>query len=156
MTQADLIGQAQAYTEAVNRGDWDAAVQYLSPDVLLVDYSFGGTQRGREAWVARFKPFTDAFPDTRLELMAAMTEGRRMAEEVVVRGTHTAPLSRPTGEAIPATGRSVEVHFAAVWEADDEQRVAVAHYYANPMELLTQLGITTWPSTRGRRPSTPV
>ena len=36
MTQADLIGQAHAYTEAVNRGDWDAAVQYLSPDVLLV------------------------------------------------------------------------------------------------------------------------
>ena len=79
-----------------------------------------------------------------------------MAQEVVVRGTHTAPLSRPAGEAIPATGRSVEVHFAAVWEADDEQRVAEAHYYANPMELLTQLGITTWPSTRGRRPSTPV
>ena len=94
----DLSGQAQAYIEAVNRGDWDAAVQFLSPEVLLVDYSFGGTQRGREAWVARFKPFTEAFPDTRLELASAITEGRRMAQEVVIRGTHTAPLSLPTGE----------------------------------------------------------
>lgn len=47
------------------------------------------------------------------------------------------------GETMPATGRSVELHFAAVWEADDDQRVAVAHFYANPMELLTQLGMTT-------------
>ncbi|MGZ4617208.1 MAG: hypothetical protein ACXV5Q_04070 [Frankiaceae bacterium] len=36
----------------------------------------------------------------------------------------------------------MKVHFAAVLDADDEQRVAVAHFYANPMELLTQLGIT--------------
>ena len=66
-----------------------------------------------------------------------------MAQEVVVWGTHPAPLSLPTGETMPATGRSVELHFAAVWEADDDQRVAVAHFYANPMELLTQLGMTT-------------
>ena len=65
-----------------------------------------------------------------------------MAQEVVIRGTHTAPLSLQTGKTMPATGRSVEVHFAAVWEADDDQRVAVAHFYANPTELLTQLGIT--------------
>ncbi|MGZ6870219.1 MAG: ester cyclase, partial [Frankiaceae bacterium] len=130
MTQSDLSGQAQAYIEAVNRGDWDAAVQFLSPEVLLVDYSSGGTHRGREAWVARFKPFTEAFPDGRLELASAVTEGRRMAQEVVVRGTHTAPLSLPTGETMPATGRSVELHFAAVWEADNDQRVAVAHFYA--------------------------
>ena len=50
-------------------------------------------------------------------------------------------------ERLLACGRrlagSVELHFAAVWEADDDQRVAVAHFYANPMELLTQLGMTT-------------
>ena len=66
-----------------------------------------------------------------------------MAQEVVVWGTHPAPLSLPTGETMPATGRSVELHFAGVWEADNDQRVAVAHFYANPMELPTQLGMTT-------------
>ncbi len=142
MAQSDLSGQVLAYIEAVNRHDWDAAAELLSPNVLLVDYSLGGTLHGREAWVARFKPFTEAFPDGRLEQTWAVTEGRRLAHEVVARGTHTGPLPLPTGETMPATGRSIEVHFAGIWEADDEQLVTEAHYYANPMELLTQLGIT--------------
>jgi len=53
MNQSDPVRQAQAYIEAVSRGDWDAAVQFLSPKVLLVDYSYGVTHRGRDAWVAR-------------------------------------------------------------------------------------------------------
>ena len=142
MAQSDLIGQAQAYIEAVNRGDWDAAVQLLSPDVLLIDHSLGGTLRGRDAWVGRFKPFAEAFPDIRMEQAWVVTDGRRLAHGVVVRGTHTGRLSLPTGKTIPATGRSVETHFAAAREVDDDQRVAVSHFYANPLELLTQLGIT--------------
>ena len=143
MAKSDVNQQVQAYIEAVNRHDWDAAAELLSPDVLLVDHSLGGILRGREEWVGRFKPFTEAFPDGRLEQGWAVTEGRRLAHEVVARGTHTGPLPLPTGETVPATGRSIEVHFAGIWEADGGQQVTEAHYYANPMELLTQLGITS-------------
>jgi steroid delta-isomerase-like uncharacterized protein len=142
LAKSNLYGLVQAYIEAVNRHDWDAAAGLLSPDVRLVDHALGRTLRGPEEWVARFKPFTEACPDGRLEQMWVVTEGRRLAHEVVVRGTNTGPLSLPTGEVMPATGRSIEVHLAGIWEADDEQRVTEMHHYANPMELLTQLGVT--------------
>ena len=57
------------------------------------------------------------------------------------RGTHTAPLPLPTGEVVAPTGRSVEIHFAAFGQVDSDQRLAVVHFYANPMTVLAQLGM---------------
>ena len=140
-TEPDARGRAQAYIDAVNRRDWESAVEFLSPEVLLIDYGRGGTHRGREAWVARFKPTVEPFPDLQLEVTSLLVDGELVAQEVVGRGTHTAPLPLPTGEVVAPTGRSVEIHFAAFGQVDSDQRLAVVHFYANPMTMLAQLGM---------------
>ena len=47
----------------------------------------------------------------------------------------------PTGEVVAPTGRSAEIHFAAFGQVDSDQRLAVVHFYANPMTVLAQLGM---------------
>jgi hypothetical protein len=61
-------------------------------------------------------------------------------DEGYVVGTHTAPLSLPSGESVPATGKQIRVRSCDI--ASVEGGLVTNHrFYFDQMEFLGQLGL---------------
>lgn len=143
------MGQAREVvdrlTETFFSRDIDAVAELYAPDVVAV-VPDEGEIKGRAAIVASMRPFIDGFPDARFEPIAAHESGAVAIDEGYFVGTHTASLTLPSGEAIPATGKRVRVRSIDVAEVKDGKIVAYRLYF-DQLDLLTQLGLA--PETAG-------
>ena len=127
-------------TDAVFSRDKDAVARLYSADAVLVAPDAGEIQ-GTEEVVAWSTEFLDAFPDARYESVYAHESGNTAIDEGYFVGTNTGPLVSPTGETMPATGRSVR--FRACDIATVEGGLITSHrFYFDQMEFLGQLGLT--------------
>jgi ketosteroid isomerase-like protein len=126
-------------TEAIFRKDFDAVGELYAPDAVAVTPDQGEV-KGREAIVGWSKELLDSFPDARYESLDEHEAGGVAIDEGYFVGTNTEPLTGPTGETIPATGKSVR--FRACDVATVENGVVTSHrFYFDQMEFLEQLGL---------------
>jgi len=129
---------ADRHLAAFNAKDADAFVANESPDMEFV-LPGAITLRGRAQVRDYIRIFWRAFPDGTVN-----QEGQILAPDVAVTesvfsGTHTGPLSTPSGE-IPATGKQVRLRQVAVQRVTDGL-ISSEHLYFDQLELLGQLGI---------------
>jgi ketosteroid isomerase-like protein len=99
-----------------------------------------GTVKGREAIVAWSGEFFTAFPDARYESAHEHEAGDTAIDEGFFVGTNTGPLALPTGESIPATGKSVRVRACDIVTVKDGA-VTSHRFYFDQMDFLGQLGL---------------
>jgi predicted ester cyclase len=137
------MGQAREVmdrlTDAVFSRDRDAVARLYAADAVAVTPDAGEIQ-GNEEVVAWSSEFLDAFPDARFESVYAHESGNTAIDEGYFVGTNTGPLVSPTGETMPATGRSVR--FRACDIATVENGVITSHrFYFDQMDFLGQLGL---------------
>ena len=126
-------------TEAVFRTEFDAVAECYASDAVAITPDQGEV-KGTEAIVGWLKEFLDAFPDAQFELLQAHESGSNAIDEGYFVGTNTGPIVLPTGESMPATGRSVR--FRACDIATVENGVVTSHrFYFDQMEFLEQLGL---------------
>jgi steroid delta-isomerase-like uncharacterized protein len=131
-------------TDAVFRKDWEAVARLYAADAVVVTPD-AGEIRGNEEVAAWYGEFLDAFPDARYESAYAHELGNTAIDEGYFVGTNTGTLRSPTGETIPATGRSVR--FRACDFATVEGGVITSHrHYFDQMEFLGQLGLMEAPA----------
>jgi ketosteroid isomerase-like protein len=131
-------------TEAVFSGEWDALGRCYATNAVLVTPDQGEIS-GTEEIVKWFRDFDDAFPDARYESLYEHETGNTAIDEGYFVGTNTGPLDSPTGESMPATGKSVR--FRACDVATVEDGAITSHrFYFDQMEFLGQLGITEAPA----------
>jgi predicted ester cyclase len=126
-------------TDAVFSKDWEAVARFYPAEAVAVTPDAGEIQ-GNEEVVAWSSEFLDAFPDARFESVYAHEAGNTAIDEGYFVGTNTGPLRSPTGETMPATGRSVR--FRACDIATVEDGLITSHrFYFDQMEFLGQLGL---------------
>ncbi len=126
-------------TECVVTKDLETLATLYAADAVAVTPEQGEI-KGRDQVVQYLKTFTDAFPDFSWEPIAKHESGDTAVDEGWVVGTHTEPLTMPTGETVPATGKRVRLREVDIATVRGGQIVSHRFYY-DQMDVLEQLGL---------------
>jgi len=118
----------------------------IADDVLAADYRLhfpGFPTLDREGHKQMIAAFHTAFPDLRIELEAQVADGDRVANHIVLHGTHRGPF-----QGMPATGRTVTVRGMNLMRLDGGKIVELWGYL-DTLGLLQQLGAIPMPEPAG-------
>ena len=135
------MGQAREisdrYTDLINAHDAEGIGALFADDGAIVDP--GGEYRGRDAIVAYWTGFFQAFPEMEGADTFKAESGDTAINEWSASGRHTGPLEGPEGT-IPATGKSLTLRGVDAITVSDgliqSQRV-----YFDQMSFMAQLGL---------------
>lgn len=144
MGAQDNAAAVQAFNDAFNARDVDAAVALCTPSVQLTNVANGATFSGPDGVRQFFSAWTTAFPDGKVTNTAIVADDQRGVVEFTGRGTQTGPLEGP-GMTIPATGKPVEIRFIAICEAQ-AGKISGLRLYFDSMGMLIQLGVVPAPA----------
>jgi ketosteroid isomerase-like protein len=108
--EEELIRRLRSSYDAFNRGDFDAATEWVHPEIVFITLSPGRTEiRGREAFRAWMEP--DAF------------ESQAVSGEIVELARDKALIHQQTRARGAGSGIEIEIGSWTVWTIDDEGRV---------------------------------
>jgi steroid delta-isomerase-like uncharacterized protein len=85
-----------------------------------------------------------AFPDGKMTVRTELTSGPWVVQEVVMEGTHTAPLEGPNGP-IPATYKKVKGYGVQILKVENG-KIAEARIYFDQLDQMSQLGLIPAPA----------
>jgi ketosteroid isomerase-like protein len=126
-------------TEAVFGQDFDTLAGLYAEDAVAVTPDMGELN-GRDAIVQYMRELANAFPDASYEPLHAHEAGNTAIDEGYVVGTNSGPLALPTGDTLPATGKSVRIRSCDAATVENGQ-ITSHRFYFDQMELLGQLGV---------------
>lgn len=126
-------------TESLFSGGPEQARQCYADGAIAVTPD-AGELRGPDAITGWMRQFTEALPDARWESLHKHEAGDTAIDEGYVVGTNTGPLSTPTGETLPATGKGVRVRGCDIATVENG-RITSHRFYYDQMEFLGQLGL---------------
>jgi ketosteroid isomerase-like protein len=127
-------------TKAMVGKDFETLSTVYAPEAVAVDPNVGEI-KGNDGILAYLKGFHEAFPDFNWEPVNEFESGNTAIDEGYVVGTNTGPIPLPSGETIPATGKSLRLRECDIMTV--ENGVATSHrFYYDQMEFLDQLGLT--------------
>ena len=86
-----------------------------------------------------------AFPDGKMTVRTEITSGPWVVQEVVMEGTHTAPLEGPNGP-IPATYKKVKGYGVQILKVENG-KITEARIYFDQLDQMSQLGLIPAPAT---------
>jgi len=86
-----------------------------------------------------------AFPDGKMTVRTELISGPWVVQEVVMEGTHTAPLESPNGP-IPATYKKVKGYGVQLLKVDNG-KITEARIYFDQLDQMAQLGLIPAPTT---------
>jgi steroid delta-isomerase-like uncharacterized protein len=140
MGEARDVGQA--WFDAIERGDSaDQLAALLARDVDFLT-PVGPISSAEEA-AGYIHVFIDAFPDAKFNVTNWIEDGQMAVAEGRYTGTHTGDMAAPQGT-IPATGRSIDVPYARVFQVKDGKLTGHRAYWDNAT-FMTQLGLMPGP-----------
>lgn len=124
------------FTEATNAADWEALAEIVAADFTRHSAAtVGPPVTSREEFIQLQESFLVSFPDQHVTGQQLIAEGDYVAARFTYTGTQTGPM----GE-FPATGRSVEAPFLAIFRIEAGQ-VAELWVEWDNLAMLTQLGL---------------
>jgi predicted ester cyclase len=85
-----------------------------------------------------------AFPDGKMKVRSEITSGPWVVQEILMEGTHTAPLESPTGRIAP-TYKKV-VGYGVQLLRVENAKIAEARIYFDQLDQMTQLGLIPAPT----------
>jgi steroid delta-isomerase-like uncharacterized protein len=85
-----------------------------------------------------------AFPDGKMKVRSEITSGPWVVQEILMEGTHTAPLESPTGTIAP-TYKKV-VGYGVQLLRVDNGKIAEARIYFDQLDQMRQLGLIPAPA----------
>jgi hypothetical protein len=127
--------RAESLLAAWNRRDYDAVVDNVSPNVVLVDHIRGRKAEGPAGYVDRYKPTFEAFEDLQGETVSLIVEGNHVAHEVILRGRHTAPLKLSSGAILDPTNEQITMHIATHMDVDETGKPTTIRTYGTRDEI---------------------
>ena len=109
LTDDELIERLRRGNEAINRGDFDAAIQMADPEIVFVRPGGLPELRGVEAVRAWMEP--DAFASQNYELLDFQVQGKRVL-------TRQRTVARGVG-----SGIEMQIDSLTLWTFNDEGKV---------------------------------
>ena len=135
--------QNQATVLAVYSGfnaqDWAGLLDLVTEDFELEDVALGVAWHGKEGWREWLAAWAVSMPDAMTRVDSITVQGDRVVTEHTGGGTHTGPLQTPAGT-IPATGKTLQLRFAEVFEMR-EGKIKTMRAYWDTATLMRQLGL---------------
>lgn len=135
-------------TEAMNRGDTEAALSLLAPDATN-----HGRPVGREGFARTIRDIRTRFPDSRFEIASLAAVDNHVIVRGMASGTHLGTGTMPFIDGglllgVPPTGKRYSVQHIHWWTLRDG---LVVEHWANrdDVEMMVQLGLLTRPTPSG-------
>jgi steroid delta-isomerase-like uncharacterized protein len=136
-----LINAAKAPINIYNDKNWGALKDAVVPGFKYDEVASHRKLEGVEPVLETWKGWATAFPDSKATFHAAHVAGdNTVILEITWNGTHTGPMMSPTGDEIPATGKSLDMRSCIVSEIADG-KVAKQTQYFDLLTMMTQLGL---------------
>jgi steroid delta-isomerase-like uncharacterized protein len=138
MTEQQLIKTARSFVDAFNDNDWERSAAMLTRDSL---YDEVGTQRqlhGSSEIISGLQSWKKAMPDVKGTVTDAFANTNRAVLEVTWKGTHTGPLTGPSGT-VPATGKPQVTPSAFIFEFEGD-KIKESRNYFDMLSFLQQIG----------------
>jgi predicted ester cyclase len=129
-------------TETFNAHDLDGFAAVLADEVRF-EAPGGLRGEGKDACVAFFAGWLDAFPDARVDVHAVHAVGDVVVEEGTFTGTHRGVLHAPTGD-IPPTTRTVAIPYLQVLRFRAGKHLSFNLMF-DRLAMLEQLGVVPAP-----------
>ncbi len=140
MSEQENTRIAQSSMDALNAHD---GKQYLSLMAANFQQVYGpGTQgplTGQQSW-GYVQGFITAFPDLHFDVGHTVAQGDIVDVHWIASGTHTGPLTTPTGNTIPPTGKHITIPGLSNFEIQNGKIIRGLTYW-DMVTLLTQLGL---------------
>ena len=138
------MGQAREVmdrlTEALtSTADLKAVAELYAADAVAVT-PYAGEVHGRDNIVDYWRQMTDAVPNATYEPVYSAEIGDTAIDEGFYSGKNTGPLPLPSGETLPATGKSVRIRGVDFAKVEDGRIVSYRLYF-DQLEFLGQLGL---------------
>jgi steroid delta-isomerase-like uncharacterized protein len=138
------MGEAKKMMEQVmaaifQRRDMKAASNLYASDAVAMTPDQGEI-KGAEEITAYIQSYIDAFPDAKHESIGVYEDGNVAVDEGMFSGTNTGEIQNPTGENIPATGRSVSLRGVDIITVENGT-ITRHNIYFDQMGFLAQLGL---------------
>ena len=139
MSELDNIRTTEAYYDALNAHDVGRLSEYQASGYTFQGPGLPGpVGTGEDA--AYIQGFIDAFPDLHFELTHKIAQGDFVVVNWVGTGTHDGPLRTPSGDSVPATGRT-GTNFGSNTIEFENGKVLHSRVYFDMAALLAQLGL---------------
>ncbi len=126
------------FVAAFNAHD-EAALKALHADDIKFNAPGGFKATNAKDATAFATMWLKAFPDGKMKVRSEITSGPWVVQEILMEGTHTAPLESPTGT-IPATYKKV-VGYGVQLLRVENGKIAEARIYFDQLDQMRQLGL---------------
>jgi ketosteroid isomerase-like protein len=137
------MGQAREVTDrltaAMGSKDKEALARCYAADAVAYTPD-KGELLGRDAITGHLFAYWEAMGDVRYEHTARYEAGDVAINEGFVVGTNTGPLPMPSGETLPATGKTLRIRSCDVTTVQNGE-ITSHHFYFDQVEFLAQLGL---------------
>jgi steroid delta-isomerase-like uncharacterized protein len=139
MTEQEMMHLARESIEAFNDGDMKRFKATLTPDSVYDEVATRRRVQGADKIAEALQGWKQAFPDAKGTITKAVAGDSTATVEITWEGTHTGPLTGPTGT-IPASGKRQTTRAVEVFTFGDD-KIKESHHYFDMMTLLQQLGV---------------
>jgi steroid delta-isomerase-like uncharacterized protein len=133
------------FVAAFNAHD-EKALNELHSDDIKFNAPGGFKATNAKEATAFAMTWLNAFPDGKMTVRTELTSGPWVIQEVVMEGTHTAPLQSPNGT-IPATYKKVKGYGVQLLKVDNG-KITEARIYFDQLDQMSQLGLLPAPAVR--------
>jgi steroid delta-isomerase-like uncharacterized protein len=137
MTAEDVV---RTSLEMWNADDRTGHRTTYAEDAIVKEHGTGREISGAVAITDAHFAWREAFPGMLGEIETLVASGDQVAYETTWKGTHTAVLASPDGQAIPPTGKTLALPACMVVRVADD-RIVEQHHYFNMVTMLSQLGL---------------
>lgn len=128
-----------------NAGDREAWAALYDENVEWEAPGGGRISGLEDLKVKYFDALLEAAPDRASVVDSLFAEGDLVAETGRYTGTHTGTWRGPNGVEIPATGKSFDFPFTAIFRVENDKIISIRLYY-DQVDVLTQLGLMPVPA----------
>ena len=132
------------FVAAFNAHD-ETALEALHADGIRFNAPGGFKATNAKDATAYATTWLKAFPDGKMKVRSEITSGPWVVQEILMEGTHTAPLESPTG-AIAPTYKKVVGYGVQLLRVEDG-KIAEARIYFDQLDQMRQLGLIPTPAT---------
>ena len=138
---------AREYATVTAAHDIEKLMKLYAPDAVVNDPLYPEPLRGHGAIRQDAADFFRAFPDISFKFTDVFQKNERTgATKFQISGTNTGPLTFPTGQVVPPTGKRINVVGVALVTLDDSGLIKEELRYYDTATVLRQLGLLPEPA----------